>query len=80
LKSEVVLGQIIFKQIRIEGVQVGAWTPEEAQTAWNGIVQKLDADNQRPVIDQVFPFEEVPEAFTRLDEGPLGKVLVRVKD
>ncbi|MCA9417819.1 MAG: NAD(P)-dependent alcohol dehydrogenase [Candidatus Omnitrophica bacterium] len=80
LKSEIVLGQIIFKQTRIEGVQVGAWTAEEAQIAWAGIVEKLDASNQRPVIDQVFPFEEVQEAFTRLDEGPLGKVLVRVKD
>ena len=80
LKSEVVLGQIIFKQTRIEGVQVGAWTPEGAQIAWAGIVEKLQASNQRPVIDKVFPFEQVQEAFARLDQGPLGKVLVRVKD
>lgn len=80
LKSEIALAPIIFKQTRIEGVQVGAWTPEEAQVAWDGIVEKLNASNQRPVIDEVFPFEQVHPAFARLEEGPLGKVLVRVKD
>jgi hypothetical protein len=26
----------------------------------------------------VFPFEDVKKAFARLDEGPLGKVVIRV--
>jgi hypothetical protein len=30
------------------------------------------------VVDQVFAFDRVKEAFARLAEGPMGKVLVRV--
>jgi NADPH:quinone reductase len=35
---------------------------------------------QKPVIDKVFPFEDVKLAFARLAEGPMGKVLVHVAD
>lgn len=78
LTSEITLGHVIFKQLRIEGVQVGAWSPEDARTAWDGIVEKLEFTRQRPLIDAVFGMEEVQEAFARLKEGPLGKVLVKV--
>ncbi len=33
---------------------------------------------QKPVVDHVFAFEDVKQAFARLAEGPMGKVLVRV--
>ena len=42
------------------------------------IVARLDKSKNRPVVDQVFPFEDVKAAFARLAEGPMGKVLVRV--
>nr|WP_180166589.1 NAD(P)-dependent alcohol dehydrogenase [Stenotrophomonas sp. SbOxS2]NYT99441.1 NAD(P)-dependent alcohol dehydrogenase [Stenotrophomonas sp. SbOxS2] len=32
----------------------------------------------KPVIDQVFSFDEAPNAFNRLQEGPFGKVVIRV--
>jgi hypothetical protein len=31
------------------------------------------------VVDSVFDFEDVKKAFARLDEGPMGKVVVRVR-
>jgi NADPH:quinone reductase len=33
---------------------------------------------KRPVVDHVFPFAEVKQAFARLAQGPLGKVVIRV--
>lgn len=38
----------------------------------------IDAFGIKPVIDQVFSFSEAPAAFKRLQEGPFGKVVIRV--
>jgi NADPH:quinone reductase len=69
---------LFFRRNRIGGVSVGDYSPGEAQAAWAGIVSRLSAAGKRPVIDHVFAFEDVPAAFARLAEGPMGKVLVRV--
>jgi len=69
---------LFFRRLRIGGVAVGDYTPEGAQTAWKEIVRRLDQLGLRPVIDRVFAFEDLKEAFRRLAEGPMGKVLVRV--
>lgn len=71
-------GLLFFRRNRIGGVAVSDYTPETAQAAWKEIVARLDAAGRRPVVDSVFGFEEVPAAFRRLAEGPMGKVLVRV--
>jgi NADPH:quinone reductase len=69
---------LFFRRNRIGGVAVSDYTAEQAQVAWTEIVRRLDAAGQKPVVDSVHPFEEVKSAFRRLDQGPLGKVLVRV--
>ncbi|HYW48058.1 MAG TPA: zinc-binding dehydrogenase, partial [Bryobacteraceae bacterium] len=69
---------LFFKRNRIGGVAVGDYTPETAQLAWQEIVKRLRGIGKRPVVDRVFPFARVPEAFARLAESPMGKVLVRV--
>jgi NADPH2:quinone reductase len=69
---------LFFRRNRIGGVAVSDYTPQQAQTAWAEIVSRLNAAGQKPVIDIIFPFEDVKSAFRRLDEGPLGKVLVRI--
>jgi NADPH2:quinone reductase len=69
---------LFFRRNRIGGVAVGDYTPEQAQSSWKEIVKRLDAARQKPVIDNVYPFEEVKAAFARLNRGPMGKVLVRV--
>jgi NADPH2:quinone reductase len=68
---------LFFRRNRIGGVSVGDYTPEAAQAAWKEIVGRLEAAGRRPVVDSVFEFEDVPAAFGRLAEGPMGKVLVR---
>lgn len=69
---------LFFKRNRIGGVAVSDYTPEAAQTTWNEIVSRLDAMGRRPVIDHVFPFEETKQAFARLGQGPMGKVVIRI--
>lgn len=77
LSAKVKVPILIFKQARIEGVSVGGYGPAEAQAAWTGIVHRLNRIGARPLIDSVFPATGVQEAFSRLAEGPMGKVLVQ---
>ncbi len=69
---------LLFRRIRMGGVSVGDESPEAAHAIWKEIVGRLDAMGQRPQVDSVVPFEEVKMGFTRLSQGPMGKVLVRV--
>ena len=69
---------LFFRRNRIGGVAVSDFSPAAAQIAWQEIVHRLDAMGKRPVVDRVFPFEDVKQAFARLAQGPLGKVVIRV--
>jgi NADPH2:quinone reductase len=69
---------LFFRRNRIGGVAVADFTPQTAHSAWSDIVARLGAIAKRPVIDSLFPFEDVKKAFARLNEGPMGKVLVRI--
>lgn len=71
--------QLFARRITIRGVFVSDYTPAEAQAAWSAVLRLLDAAKVRPVVDQVFPFDRLLDAFERLRQGPLGKVLVKVK-
>lgn len=80
LKSEVILGLLIFKCIQIHGMNIGAYTAEESQEAWRGIVNALESRSARPLVDRTFSFDKVQEAFAHLASGPLGKVVVQVSE
>jgi NADPH:quinone reductase len=71
-------GTLFFRRNRIGGVAVADFTPETAHETWKDIVARLTAIGKRPVVDGVYPFAEVKQAFARLSQGPMGKVLVRV--
>lgn len=70
---------LFFRRIRLGGVAVGAYTIDESRSAWTGIVEQMNRVGARPLVDSVFPFEKLPQAFQRLSEGPMGKVLLKVK-
>jgi NADPH2:quinone reductase len=70
---------LIFRRIRIGGVQVGAYANAETRAAWDEIVALLAKTGAKPVVDRVFPFDDLKQAFARLAEGPMGKVLLRVR-
>ncbi len=76
--SKINLGQVLFKQARIEGVHVGKLVPAQAQDAWRRVVDTLGAAGARPIVDRVFPMDRVQEAFEHLAGGHFGKVLVEV--
>jgi NADPH2:quinone reductase len=69
---------LFFRRNRIGGVTVADYSAEEAKACWSEVVARLDALGKHPVVDRVFPFLDVKEAFARLAEGPMGKVLVKV--
>jgi NADPH2:quinone reductase len=71
---------LFFRRNRIGGVAVSDFTREAAQAAWKEIVRRVDALGKRPIVDHVFPFEETKQAFARLAQGPLGKVVIRVTE
>ena len=71
---------LFFRRLSMRGVAVSTYSLEENRQAWRQVVSMLDQINQRPVIDSVFPMHQVPAAFARLAEGPMGKVLVKVAD
>lgn len=78
LAAEITVGLLIHKCLRIQGLSVSSYSNESAQAAWTGIVDTLAKSGKRPPIDAIFSFDEVPAAFARLAQGPLGKVVVRV--
>jgi len=70
---------LLFRRLRIGGVQVGAYTANEVNEAWKKIVGLLARTGQRPPVDEIFEFSDLPKAFDRLAAGPMGKVLLKVR-
>ena len=73
------LASLFFRRIRMGGVAVGSFTVEESHAAWHRVLALLASSGQRPLVDSIWPLEQVPEAFVRLAAGPLGKVLIDVR-
>jgi NADPH:quinone reductase-like Zn-dependent oxidoreductase len=72
-RGEVNTYGIFHKALHVRGIYVGSRRMFEAL---NSIVS---ATQLRPVIDQVFPFDEVPAAYRHLASGThFGKVVIRV--
>jgi len=67
---------LFFRRLRLGGVTVGAYTPQEALAAWQNVLEILARTGARPIVDSIFPFKELQKAFARLAEGPMGKVLL----
>jgi NADPH2:quinone reductase len=70
---------LFFRRNRLGGVAASAYNSAESHAAWREILGLLARAGVRPQVDQVFPFDQLPQAFERLAQGPMGKVLVAVK-
>lgn len=68
---------LLFRRLRIGGLAISTYTNEESRAAWRQVLNLLAKTKARPLVDSVWPFEELKGAFARLAEGPLGKVLLR---
>ncbi len=69
---------LFFRRLRIGGVAVGAYSRDEARVAWKQVLQLLARTGAKPLVDSVYPFDQLPRAFEKLAVGPMGKVLLRV--
>jgi NADPH2:quinone reductase len=69
---------LFFRRIRMGGVAVGANTNAESRAAWQQTLALLSRSNARPLVDSIFPFDQLPQAFARMAAGPMGKVIVQV--
>jgi NADPH2:quinone reductase len=67
---------LFFRRLRLGGVAVGEYGPADGQAAWKQIISTMAKRDDRPLIDHVFPFDQLPAAFDRLAKGPMGKVLL----
>jgi len=65
------LGQIVTRQVRLQGVTVGH------RDGFEAMVRMLEQHRIEPVIDRVFGFEELKEAMTYLKSGAqFGKICI----
>lgn len=70
---------MFFRRLRMGGVAVGTYSADESRDAWSKLTAVLGAVGAKPVVDQVFAFADLPKAFARLQQGPMGKVVLRVR-
>jgi NADPH2:quinone reductase len=71
-------GTLFSRWLRIGAMALSEYTPEQHRAAWQDLVGILARSGAQPLVDRVFPFDEVPQAFHRLADGPMGKVVVGV--
>ncbi len=76
LRCEINPLDLIFKRVQIHGIQVSMYSDAGVQKAWEDIYKVLKPLKAGVVIDKVFSFDQVHEAFDHLRRGPMGKVLV----
>ena len=69
---------LFFRRLRIGGVAVGSWSPQEMAAQWRQVVALLDQSRRRPIVDHVYSFPDLLNAFARLAEGPIGKVMIEL--
>ena len=69
---------LFFRRLRIGGVHVGAYTPPESREAWSRILALLAETGASPLVDSVWQFNQLKEAFARLSAGPMGKIILQV--
>jgi NADPH2:quinone reductase len=69
---------LLFRRLRIGGVAVGSFSTHESHLAWQQIVQLLQKIAAKPIVDRVFEFPQLLDAFAHLASGPMGKVLLKV--
>ncbi|HZL37579.1 MAG TPA: zinc-binding alcohol dehydrogenase family protein [Tepidisphaeraceae bacterium] len=71
---------LLFRRLRVGGVAVGSYTNSQSRQAWQAILALLNSSGAKPIVDQVFPFDQLPAAFARLAQGPIGKVLIDMEE
>lgn len=66
------IGLILFKRALLVGIGVGH------RRAMEDMIRGVDHLGIAPVIDAIYPFDQVPAAFAHLKRGAFGKIVVSV--
>jgi len=67
------IAPLLHKQIRLQGIYVGSRAMFEEMNA------AISVAKLRPVVDQVFDFDDAPAAFRTMENGShFGKIVIRV--
>lgn len=61
---------LLVKRVVLQGISVGH------RKAFEAMNRAIETAGIKPVIDAVYPFARLPEAFAHLDRGPFGKIVV----
>jgi D-arabinose 1-dehydrogenase-like Zn-dependent alcohol dehydrogenase len=65
------LGAVITRQVRLQGVTVGH------RDGFEAMLRAMARHEVRPVVDRVFPFDELKEAMAYLRSGAqFGKICI----
>ncbi|MFQ5807087.1 MAG: NAD(P)-dependent alcohol dehydrogenase [Phycisphaerae bacterium] len=71
LRSEIDVALILMKRLRIAGILV------DSRAAFEAMNRFLEEHAIRPVIDRVYPFEQLPDAFRLMESGGhFGKIVI----
>lgn len=65
---------LIFRQTTLRGIAVAP------RPSFDRMNLFLNEHKIRPVIDQVYPFEQAREAYEHLAKGAFGKVVIKVAE
>lgn len=63
---------LMLKRAVIQGITVGH------RRALEDLCQTVDHHQIKPVIDKIYNFADAQAAFTHLEEGPFGKIVIRI--
>ncbi|HEY5826365.1 MAG TPA: zinc-binding dehydrogenase [Cyclobacteriaceae bacterium] len=70
----IVTKQLYWKQISIFGTTMG--TRDE----FLSMIDFIESRNLKPIIDKTYPFDQVKEGFTRMEQGgQFGKIVLQIK-
>ena len=70
--GEISTAAILMKNVRVQGINVGSREMFEAMN------RAITLHKLRPIVDRMFPFEEVPQALRYMESGAhFGKICVR---
>jgi putative PIG3 family NAD(P)H quinone oxidoreductase len=80
-KGETLLSNVLFKRLRIIGCAMRARPLEEkiavAQAFAHEVLPHFESGKLKPVVDSVYPFEQLHEATARMEKGQnIGKIIL----
>jgi NADPH:quinone reductase-like Zn-dependent oxidoreductase len=71
LQGKLDLAPVLMKRLHIAGIMV------DSRAAFEAMIHFIEQHGIRPVIDRVFPFEQLPEAFRLMEAGGhFGKIVI----